>query len=293
LALGLLLTGTQTVSAQDVTSGLIQNLKKEIVQAIPKEFLQEMKKQFVEDLKRELIAELKIELSQNGKTRMQDTVQDFGKEASSREMSHALASIVRNMNGSGGSNAQATLVNMAKQLLQDRQGEGNRIHVKPPKESVSLNTDLIAVVTNNANTVKSLSVDQIRKLLSGEYMNWKQVGGPDLPVKVIVWSDNQAGLEKMLKAETSADAIRVNYLTLMIPAVDRTKGAIGFLPARNMEQLQFVQGHNALKKVAIRNSEDSPAVTPSLEALKDGSYPMVGSLTSGEGRTVQLHETVH
>lgn len=290
---GLLLLGAENVIAQDVTNGLVQNLKREIVQAIPKEFIEEMKKQFIEELKRELVAELKNELSQTGKPRLQETAKDAVKDAPQREISHALASIVSSMNGPVKGTSQATLVTMAKQFLQERQPAGNQIQVKPPKESVSLNTDLIAVVTNNSNPVKSLTVEQIRKLHTGEYRNWKQVGGPDLPVKVVVWSDSLAGLERMLKSETRPDAIRLNYLTLMIPAVDRAKGAIGFLPARNMEQLQFVQGHNSLKKVAIKTADDSPAVTPSLEALRDGTYPMVGSVSTAVGRTAFLQEGVH
>jgi ABC-type phosphate transport system substrate-binding protein len=285
IVLGLLLTGTGNVNAQDTTSALALGLKKEIVQ--------EVKKQLIEELKKELVAELKNELSQTGKSSLQETVKDKVNEGSSRDISNVLASFVGTMNGAGGDNAHATLIAKAKQLLQDRKPEGNRTQMNPPQESVPLNTDLIAVVTNNSNPVRYLTVEQSRKLLAGEYKNWNQVGGPDMPVKVIVWSDSLVTLERMLKAETRADAVRLNYLTLMIPAVDRSKGAIGFLPARNMEQLQFVHGHGALKKMAIKNTQDSPAVTPSLAALKDGTYPMVGSASWEVTKTASLKDGVH
>lgn len=43
----------------------------------------------------------------------------------------------------------------------------------------------IAIVVNRKSPITSLSREQVRALLSGTAANWKQVGGPDAPVRVI------------------------------------------------------------------------------------------------------------
>jgi ABC-type phosphate transport system substrate-binding protein len=142
-------------------------------------------------------------------------------------------------------------------------------------ESVKMTRgDLIAVITHPSNRVRELTMDEVKKLVSGEYTNWKQVGGADLPVKVVAWTGSTGQIEDLLGAPFAKSAVKVSYLSLMIPSVNRAKGAVGLLPTRNMEQLEFIIGHNAVRKVAVRNDDHSPAVMPSQRTLVDGSYPV-------------------
>ena len=45
--------------------------------------------------------------------------------------------------------------------------------------------DGIAIVVNKANSVSNLSKEQLQKIYTGEYSNWKQVGGPDMKIVVV------------------------------------------------------------------------------------------------------------
>jgi phosphate transport system substrate-binding protein len=45
--------------------------------------------------------------------------------------------------------------------------------------------DLIVPIVNAANPVNALSWDQLKALFSGSIRNWREVGGADLPVRVI------------------------------------------------------------------------------------------------------------
>src|SRR5208283_1210236 len=43
----------------------------------------------------------------------------------------------------------------------------------------------MAVMTNPKNTINELTLEQLRKVFTGEYTNWKQVGGPDAQIRTL------------------------------------------------------------------------------------------------------------
>ncbi len=43
----------------------------------------------------------------------------------------------------------------------------------------------VALITSPRNPVTELTLEQVKKLYAGEYDNWKQVGGPDEPVRCV------------------------------------------------------------------------------------------------------------
>ncbi len=87
-------------------------------------------------------------------------------------------------------------------------------------------------------TVASLSRDQLRDLFSGQIKNWKQVGGPDLPVVPIMpdaLDGVGAALTVMVMRDTpyAAQTVRVGKATELAPLVEKTPGAIAFCSVAN------------------------------------------------------------
>lgn len=92
--------------------------------------------------------------------------------------------------------------------------------------------DLIVPIVNKDNPVESLTWEQLTDLSTGKVKNWKEVGGPDLPVKVVTshaGSSTKAVFQEMVmkKAEYAADAILVNSTRLEINEVSNNNGGVG------------------------------------------------------------------
>ena len=113
---------------------------------------------------------------------------------------------------------------------------------KPPIEVPAdlqfheITTDVIVAIVNKDNSVSALSWAQLSDLNTGKTTNWKEVGGPDLPVKVITshaGSSTKAVFKKMVmkKQEYAADAFQVKSTRLEINEVSKVKGGIGAVSA--------------------------------------------------------------
>ncbi|MCB2180492.1 MAG: substrate-binding domain-containing protein [Desulfobulbaceae bacterium] len=92
--------------------------------------------------------------------------------------------------------------------------------------------DIIVPIVHKDNPVSALSWEQLADLNTGKITNWKEVGGPDLPVKVITshaGSSTKAVFQKMVmkKADYAADALEVKSTRLEINEVSKDKGGIG------------------------------------------------------------------
>lgn len=92
--------------------------------------------------------------------------------------------------------------------------------------------DVIVVIVNKDNKVAALSKDQLKDINSGKVKNWKEVGGADLPIKVVTshaGSATRAVFQKQVMdgAEYVAGAIEARTTREEIAEVAREAGAIG------------------------------------------------------------------
>ncbi len=99
--------------------------------------------------------------------------------------------------------------------------------------------DPVAFVVNPANPVESLTLDQIKNILTGNISNWKELGGNNAAIKVVACGLGNgpriAVNEKLLAgAELVKDAIvRVTPKDIS-PIVAQMPEAIGFLGTANL-----------------------------------------------------------
>jgi hypothetical protein len=124
--------------------------------------------------------------------------------------------------------------------------QGSRVPEDVQEEQMYLTG--IAVITHPSNPVDELTLDQIRKFYTGEYDNWSQVGGHNLPVKVMT------GVEMPgVQAKPTANASVSTFASSVFIGVASTSGALGFVSLMQSRQLRFIGGHDAVKTIAVRN----------------------------------------
>ena len=135
-----------------------------------------------------------------------------------------------------------------------------------------------ALVIHPDNPVRTARLQDIAKILTGEVSNWKQLGGPDLPIRVVAVREGGgvlASVEARLlgAAHISApDAIRVQVGTQIVRVVAQEPGAIG------ITQLAIVKSSSAVELITDEKIEQilslvslddpTPAALVTIEAFR-------------------------
>lgn len=151
--------------------------------------------------------------------------------------------------------------------------------IKPVAHVVAM--DGIAIITHPANPVKGLTVEQIRKIYTGEVTNWRGLGGPDSKIIMVSRDTNSGTYETfnklvMKKQKVAAAAEYVGSNAAARQRVKSTLGAIAYVG------LGFVdRSVRALEVNGVKVSNDTVAsgVYPIARPLFmfTNGYPKLGS----------------
>jgi phosphate transport system substrate-binding protein len=129
--------------------------------------------------------------------------------------------------------------------------------------------DGITLIVHTNNSVKNLTLKQIKDIYTGKVNNWKQIGGPNLPI-VIVSRDVASGTfevfnEKVLGGAKVIDsAMMLASNNAIATTVGDTPGAIGYIG------LGYVTDKTKIVSVE--------GVFPSEQTIKGGTYKIARKL---------------
>ena len=142
-------------------------------------------------------------------------------------------------------------------------------------EMVGIGRDGFVFIVNKENEVKSLTIEQIQKIYTGEITNWSEVGGDNQEIIAYQREENSGSqnlMEKMvmkgLEMKKGASSLVIANMSGLIDSVasyENSKGALGYSIYLYAKE-QYVKDN--IKFLSINN------VKPSDETIADGSYPL-------------------
>ncbi len=136
----------------------------------------------------------------------------------------------------------------------------------------------VAIITRPDNPVRELNFEQLRKIFTGDYTRWSEVGGPDEPIAVIT-NVQTSGIGRFLRNAvmegghfTSDATIRDLYHNIMREISKKQPAAISYAGFGDAQR--GVQ-NSLIKILGIKKDADSPAVLPTEETIKNRSYLLI------------------
>lgn len=137
-------------------------------------------------------------------------------------------------------------------------------------------TDAFVFVVNEDNPVDSITVDEARRIYSGEITNWKELGGEDrriIPFQRNQGAGSQTLMEKlvmngtpMMEAPTDWIATTMGELMEAVKGYDNSPGAIGYSVYYYAQEMRAAEG---LKLLKLEGVEPDP------NTIRSGTYPLV------------------
>lgn len=136
--------------------------------------------------------------------------------------------------------------------------------------------DGLAVIVNPANPINELTMEQIKKIFTGAYKNWKELGGPDQPITALSRESNSGTYvffqEHVLNKENFAPTVKLMPASSSIAqSVGQDKWSVGYLG------LGYTKEGN-VKVLNVKKDENSPAITPNHNTVLDKTYSIARPL---------------
>ena len=138
---------------------------------------------------------------------------------------------------------------------------------------------LTVVVNKNNDFVKSLTVEELKKMwepaAQGKVKSWKQINAsyPDTPLKLFGAGSDSGTFDYFTEAIVGkAKSSRGDYTAseddnVVVQGVASDKGSLGYFGFA-----YYDENKDKLRAVPIVAKKGAPAVMPSFESVKDGSY---------------------
>lgn len=181
--------------------------------------------------------------------------------------------------GGSGAGITATLSGTAQLGMSSRHLKANDEREKQ-LTPIQICLDAIVVIGSVANPIKDLTLAQLRDIFSGKIKRWKEVGGPDREIHLVIreeGSGTRSAFDELVmkdgKAEVPVDeyALVQDSMGGLREVVRGDRDAIGFISLGGVS--------DQIKVISVEK------VVPSFDTVKSGEYKLIRPfflLTRGE-----------
>lgn len=133
-------------------------------------------------------------------------------------------------------------------------------------KEVVIARDGLAIVVHPSNPVANLKRDQIRRIFNGEITNWKDAGGPDAPIRLIVREESSGTREAFMKLVMGKDRVSRKAIS------QDSNGAIKELVKADRLAIGFMSLGLVTKELKATRVD---GIEATIGAVIDKSYPLV------------------
>lgn len=164
------------------------------------------------------------------------------------------------------------------------------------KETI-IATDGIAVITNKANKVTDLTLDQVKDIYTGKITNWKEVGGEDAPIVVVSREDGSGtrdGFQEKVGFESEElikDAQISDGSGNIKSTVEGNTNAIGYISFGYVDEAV-----NAVKVDGVEINHETvanneyviarPFILVNKDGISDNAQALIDFILSDEGQSI-------
>jgi phosphate transport system substrate-binding protein len=224
----------------------------------------------------------------------QSTIKDIGSDtmvnlalawAQAYEAEHPDANVSVTGGGSGTGlaalvNGTAGLANASRAITPQEVAAAKANGIQPVEHVVS--RDAIAVVVNPGNPLRQLSLPQLSAMYSGQFTNWRQVGGEDRPIVLLSRESNSGThvyfLQNVVQLGQADNHTLFSPDTLLLPSSEGISAEVRQNPnAIGYDGLGYITPDMKTLAVAAA-SEGKPYVLPTIQTVNDNSYPIARDL---------------
>lgn len=172
-------------------------------------------------------------------------------------------------------NGKCDIANASRLMKSKEITQGSDQGVDPKRVVIAM--DGLSVITSARNSVDKLTMDEIGKIFRGEIVNWKDVGGSDLPITLYGRQSNSGTFvffrDAVLKGDYSQKMNRMNGNAQIVEAVKQDASGIGYVGVGYVKEAAGVN----VVKVASRSGSDYTSPLNSND-VKSGKYPIARPL---------------
>ncbi|AFM23203.1 PstS family phosphate ABC transporter substrate-binding protein [Desulfomonile tiedjei] len=168
---------------------------------------------------------------------------------------------------------------MLGKLDEDAQEEAEDLGLRLVEQIVGWGA--VTLVTHPKNPVTELTLEQVRRIFSGEYNNWNQVGGDDELITTMTRDESVSGTELFFSQSVlrgfpfAQKTVRV-FDHDIVRKIWKQPGSVA-----DSRYTEAIRGriNGFVKIIAIKNDENSPAVMPTPETIQSQAYPLAAPMT--------------
>ena len=178
--------------------------------------------------------------------------------------------------GGGSGTGIAALINgttdicMSSRAMKDDEKRKLRDRFQTMGTEIPVAKDGLTVYVHESNSLKQLTLAQVRDVYVGTITNWKQLGGPDAAI-VLYGRENSSGTYVYFKdhvlggRDFSSRCQTLPGTAAVVNAVARDARGIGYGGAAYAKGIKFA---------AVKKDDKSPGILPTLETVRSGQYPI-------------------